>query len=285
MISVITPTYNRAHLLPRLVNSVINQTFKDWELIIVDDGSTDNTAEFIQPFLKDTRIKYIKKDNSGAAHTRNVGVDNSKGEYITFLDSDDEAKPEWLKEIIKEVNKSNPQLICCGCDLIDNHGNLTKINLPISHTELFGMQDYLMTGGVYIVKREIFNDIGGFDNELTSGQHYELSFRLLPYILNSGGKIANLYKSLIKIHIHLGERIRGNPEMKFKGTTYCLEKHQDFFSNKPKIRSNYEGAIGRNAYLTGRKKESIRFFIKSFKSNPTPKKFGRLIIYGFKNYL
>ena len=285
MISIITPTYNRAHLLPRMVNSVINQTNKDWELIIVDDGSTDNTVEIVQPFLNDTRIKYIKKENSGAAHTRNVGAENSKGGYITFLDSDDEAKPEWLQEVITEVNNSNSQLICCGCDVIDNHGNLIEINLPVSDTELFGTKDYKMIGGVYIVKREIFIAVGGFDNELTSGQHSELSFRLLPYIFNSGGKIVNIYNSLIKIHIHLGERIRGNPEMKYKGTTYCLEKHQDFFSDKPKIRSNYEGTIGRNAYLTGRKKESIHFFIKSFKSNPTPKKFGRLIIYGFKNYL
>jgi len=286
MISIITPTYNRSHLLPRMVNSVINQTHKDWELIIVDDGSTDNTAEIIQPFLNDTRIKYVKKDNSGAAHTRNVGVENSKGEYITFLDSDDEAKREWLFEIMQVIENESPVLICCGCEIVNHQGEIIDIKLPESKKELFGDVDYKMTnGGVFIMTREVFENVEGFDDNLKSGQHTELSFRLLPYILNSGGKIINIYKPLIKIHIHKGERIRGNPEMKFQGTEYCLTKHAKFFNDKKAFRSNYEGTLGRNAYLTGRRNISIKYFWKAFKSNPSLKRFGRLLIYTFKNYL
>lgn len=286
MISIIIPTHNRAHLISRAIQSVIDQSYTDWELIIVDDGSTDNTEEVLQPFLKDERIRYIIKENSGAAHSRNVGVDLSTGDYITFLDSDDEAKPEWLFEIMQVIENEFPVLICCGCEIVSHQGEIVDIKLPESKKELFGDVDYKMTnGGVFIMPREVFEKVGGFDNNLKSGQHTELSFRLLPYILNSGGKIINIYKPLIKVHIHKGERIRGNPEMKFQGTEYCLTKHAKFFNDKKAFRSNYEGTLGRNAYLTRRKNISIKYFWKAFKSNPSIKRFGRLLIYTFRNYL
>ena len=91
-VSIIIPTYNRANLLPRAINSVLNQTFKDFELIIVDDGSTDNTRKVVKEFEeKDSRIKYIWQENfGGPAKPTNTGLKISKGKYIAFLDSDNE---------------------------------------------------------------------------------------------------------------------------------------------------------------------------------------------------
>ena len=93
-VSIIIPTYNRANLLPRAIKSVLSQTFKDFELIVINDGSTDNTEEVIKKFQKkDERIKYIlHKDNKGEAAARNTGIRIAKGEYIASHDSDD----EWL---------------------------------------------------------------------------------------------------------------------------------------------------------------------------------------------
>ncbi|HKK53946.1 MAG TPA: glycosyltransferase family A protein [Patescibacteria group bacterium] len=103
-ISVIIPTYNRANFLPRAIKSVLNQTFKDFELIIVDDGSTDNTKEVINNYLKnDDRIKYIYQQNSGGPpKPKNTGIKIAKGEYIAFLDSDD----EWFKDKLKKTNRT-----------------------------------------------------------------------------------------------------------------------------------------------------------------------------------
>lgn len=284
-ISITIPTHNRAHLISRAIESVKNQTFKNWELFIVDDGSTDNTEEVILPFLEDNRIRYIKKKNSGAAHSRNVGVENSNYEWITFLDSDDEAKPDWLKKVSEEIISKKALIVCCGCETIDENGDLIKINLP-SKTKIFPDTVYKMTnGGVFTLSKAIFNKIGGFDNNLRSGQHTELSFRLLPYLKDKNIQIFNVHESLIKIHIHKGERIRGNPEMKFQGTTYCLEKHSTFFKERNTLKADYEGTVGMNAYLTGRKTESINYFCKSFLSEPSIKRLVRIPIYCFKNIL
>ena len=88
MISVIIPTYNRAKLLPRAVESVLNQTYQDIELIIVDDGSTDDTMEWVRG-IKDDRVRYAQLNHQGACAARNHGISIARGEYIAFQDSDD----------------------------------------------------------------------------------------------------------------------------------------------------------------------------------------------------
>lgn len=104
--SIIIPTYNRAHILPRTITSVLNQTFADWECIIVDDGSTDNTKELIAS-LTDPRIKYIYQDNAERSAARNNGIRNAKGTYICFLDSDDEYLPRHLEVLHREIESIN----------------------------------------------------------------------------------------------------------------------------------------------------------------------------------
>lgn len=100
-VSVIIPTYNRAKYISRAIDSVLAQTYKDWELIIVDDGSTDNTREVVEPYLKDKRIKYVWKQNGGVSSARNKGLDIATGEFVAFLDSDDFYMPEKLEKSLK----------------------------------------------------------------------------------------------------------------------------------------------------------------------------------------
>lgn len=101
--SIITPTYNRAHYLPEMLESVQQQTFENYEHIIVDDGSEDDTESIISAKASsDPRIKYIKQSNEGRSVARNVGIENSQGEYVCFLDSDD----VWLPNHLAELNKA-----------------------------------------------------------------------------------------------------------------------------------------------------------------------------------
>lgn len=93
-ISVILPTYNRAKFIARAINSILNQTYTDYEIIVVDDGSVDNTKEILKPYMG--KIEYIYHEHLGASAARNVGIKAAKGEYIAFLDSDDEWLPEKL---------------------------------------------------------------------------------------------------------------------------------------------------------------------------------------------
>ena len=106
--SIILATYNRAYCIENAINSVINQSFNNWELIIVDDGSTDNTEKVVKKYLKDKRIKYIKLErNSGVNIARNSAIKESKGEYIVILDSDNEFKENILETYVKYIKKEN----------------------------------------------------------------------------------------------------------------------------------------------------------------------------------
>lgn len=107
LVSVIMPSYNTAEYISESIASVQEQTYTDWELIIVDDCSTDNTDEIVKPFLYDKRIKYIKNEtNSGAAISRNRALREAKGKWIAFLDSDDLWHPEKLEKQIRFMEKN-----------------------------------------------------------------------------------------------------------------------------------------------------------------------------------
>ena len=108
--SIIIPTYNRADLIPETIRSVQNQTIENWECIIVDDGSTDNTKSIIEDLIKqDSRLKYIYQENAERSAARNNGIRNSSGEYICFLDSDDLFEENHLECLEKEI-KANPNI-------------------------------------------------------------------------------------------------------------------------------------------------------------------------------
>lgn len=103
--SIIVPTYNRAHIISRAVESVLNQTYSNWELIVIDDGSMDNTKSVIKEF-NDNRLKYYYQTNQERSTARNNGISKASGQYICFLDSDDEYYNDYLELLYKELNKN-----------------------------------------------------------------------------------------------------------------------------------------------------------------------------------
>ncbi len=107
LVSIITPSYNTAPFIPQTIQCVLDQTYTNWEMIIVDDCSLDNTDEVVKPYLEDTRIKYLKNEvNSGAAVSRNRALREAKGKWIAFLDSDDLWKPEKLEKQIMFMERN-----------------------------------------------------------------------------------------------------------------------------------------------------------------------------------
>lgn len=121
MISIIIPTYNRSVLLTRAVNSVLSQTYLDWELLIIDDGSTDNTRDVVGEYVKkDNRVKYFYKENGGQGSARNIGLKNVRGTYVAFLDSDDEWLSEKLEKQVSVLDSNVSIDFCFTADLIKN---------------------------------------------------------------------------------------------------------------------------------------------------------------------
>jgi glycosyltransferase involved in cell wall biosynthesis len=106
LVSVIIPTYNRAYVVKRAIDSILNQTFPDFEIIVVDDGSTDDTKEVINSYI-DNRIKYIYKQNGGPSSSRNLGLTYIKGKYVSFLDSDDEWPTNFLEVMTSKLEQNS----------------------------------------------------------------------------------------------------------------------------------------------------------------------------------
>ncbi|MEG8947711.1 glycosyltransferase family 2 protein [Rosettibacter firmus] len=161
VVSIILPTFNRINYLERAINSVLKQTFKDWELIIVDDGSTDNSIKLIDNFiLKHENIRYLRHSNRKTPLSTNAGILASTGKFITFLGSDDEYKSEHLKLRVDFMNNNT------DVDLI--HGGVEIIGFPYVKDKndlkkLIHLSECVI-GGTFFGKRNVFFELGGFRN-------------------------------------------------------------------------------------------------------------------------
>ena len=134
LVSVIMTTYNRADLLPNAIDSILNQTHQNFELIIINDGSTDNTKKVIEEYAsKDSRIKHIENDgNKRNIYNRNLGLSEAKGKYVAWIDDDDLAEPNKLKEQVLFL-ENNPDIAILGTDISLMNGNDTVYLWPVEH--------------------------------------------------------------------------------------------------------------------------------------------------------
>lgn len=186
-VSVIIPTYNRAHLVNRAIQSVLNQTYQDFEVIVVDDCSTDNTAEVVNS-IGDERVRYVPHQvNKGASASRNTGIGAAKGELVGFLDSDDEWLPEKLQKQVDKFDSASPNvgLIYGGYIVIDDE---TKKTIQRVYPEKRGyvFEDVLKMSGptnplTPLVKRECFEKVGLFDEEMRFGEDWDMWVRIAEH--------------------------------------------------------------------------------------------------------
>lgn len=154
-ISIITPVYNCEKLIGNTIETVINQTYTNWEMLLVDDCSTDNSEKIIEEYIrKDNRVKYFKlEQNSGAAVARNYALEKSEGRFIAYLDSDDLWKPEKLEKQVDFMLKHNYAFSCTDYEKIDEQGNslnkIVKIPQKVDYN-LFLRNTIIQTVGVMV---------------------------------------------------------------------------------------------------------------------------------------
>jgi len=236
-VSIVIPTYNRANFLEKAVQSVLNQTFKDFELIIVDDGSVDNTKEVIKQYVeKDPRVKYFYQKNSGGTSVpRNVGIENSKGSYLAFLDSDDQWLPEKLeKQVLFFKNTKDKQLgfLDCGALVINasDESIIAKYKLPYSYRgnifEKILKNNFILTPSGIFIKRIVLETIGKFDEDFKMLTDWDLYLRI-----SKNYNFDFINESLFKYYVHK-ENITKTLDRKeiIKDVINLFEKHKNDYS-------------------------------------------------------
>ena len=207
-VSVIIPTFNRLSLISRAIDSVLKQTLKPFEIIVVDDGSSDNTSTLIKNNYKS--VKLIKQKNLGVSKARNVGIKNSSGDWIALLDSDDEWKKNKLEVQIKSLSEHDYYSVCHTNEIWIRNG--TRVNQKKRHQKYGGdifdkcLDICRISPSSIIFQKNIINEVGWFDESLSICEDYDLwlritaNFKILfinkPLIIKYGGHSDQLSKSV-----------------------------------------------------------------------------------------
>ena len=199
VVSVVIPTYNRGSLAGRAVESVLAQTFQDFEIIVVDDGSNDNTESVVKAFC-DPRVRYIHhEENRGGSAARNTGIKAARGAYIAFLDSDDEWLPEKLQSQLDTLQELPPCWGggCTGFWLVEGTSVVERTpDLPPNLSNWLLAHCPLSAGSTLMVRKEILGKIGYFDESLPRHQDWDLLLRLAENY-----KLAMVKAPLVKRHV------------------------------------------------------------------------------------
>jgi len=240
-VSVIIPTYNRAKVLPRAVNSVLAQTYEDFELIIVDDASTDETQNVIEKF-NDERINYFCfSTNQGANTARNYGIKKAKGELISFLDSDDEYLPRRLEVTVGRIKEAPESVggVFHAYKYVDKDKVVNKSTAPEGIVDLTDLTEENIIGGLSctMFRLRTLNQVDGLDESLPSSQDYDLFLRVLDKC-----SLIGIPKVLSRYHID-EEGIRNDFQAICEGQDRLMNKHKKILSDKRVSRHHYSRAF------------------------------------------
>lgn len=242
-VSVVVPTYNRANVLPRAIESVRSQTFNDLELIIVDDGSTDNTAEVIEN-TDESWIRFHQFDNNrGANAARNKGIELAEGNYISFLDSDDELHPKHIEVVLDVFDQYDSKQVLGVYTARENHRGGEPVKVSSPGNRLITQSDVVsgdIAGGFTCATFDatVFDNIGFLDEELPALQDLDLFIRIL-----NNYQIAGVSDVLATCHLGDG-RISSDVTRKLAAQEHILEKHGEALTDAGIARLYYYTAFG-----------------------------------------
>ena len=280
-VSVIVPTHNRVGLLAEAVHSVLAQTFADFEVIIVDDGSTDRTADRVAG-IGDPRVQYHYQVNAGPSRARNAGIALARGEFVAFLDDDDSWLPEKLERQMDVLTaRPHVDVVYCGFTFVGAEGEELAIDYhrPASRGSLYVdlMFENVITGSASaaLLRKSCFTDVGLFDDALLAWEDQDLWRRLAL----AGKVFLYLDEKLVRIRWHASNIQKDADRMSSAAMRYLAKLEVEVPAEHRPLLRDVTFEVYRNAALThagaGRLVSGMRFLMRS--ARPAPVRFAAFV--------
>lgn len=252
--SVIIPLYNKENFIENTIQSVLDQTFQDFEIIVVNDGSTDRSEEKLLQF-KDSRISYFSKINEGASTARNYGIEKANASFITFLDADDYWYPTFLETMFNNISTVPDQKVFSGAIEIDtskkiipSHYSISKSGNEFEIVNYFqaSLKETVLCTSCAVFHKTVFDKAGNFDTKIKSGQDTDLWIRIgLIYPVVFSWKILARYvydpKSLSKNNKLIKEKMDFSKYQEAEKTNSDLKKFLDLNRFSLAVKSKLAG--------------------------------------------
>ena len=265
LVSVIIPTFNRAKLVPRAIKSILDQSYANFECIVVDDASTDDTKNVVNS-IKDERIIYLRhQENRHVSATRNTGINNARGEFIAFLDDDDEWTPDKLEVQVPVIEKTGPEvgLVYAWMEYFQD-GKSLRIHAPELRGNVFvEMLDKQAIGGcpTLMIKRKVLSVVKGFDENLPRGNDGDFIRRI-----SKNFEVDFVPKVLARVYVGHNDRISlWNSPSRNRVFEYIkrLEFYASDFDQHPDKKLNILSNMSMDYILMGNVGEGLHCFWKA----------------------
>lgn len=268
-ISIIIPSYNRPHLLKRAVDSALNQTIDNFEVIVVDDGSPEPIDLPSHPHLRIIRLP----KNKGTSAARNAGAKAAQGRWITYLDDDDQLLPDMAKLSLKAMETTTlppPVAVLSGLEVVNSEGQILETRRPptLSRGAHFFLEEIepgksFISKQTLVVERTVFLSIGGYDENFQSRVHTEFFLRLNPVC-----SILGIPDPTYRLISHAGPRISRNPNLRQKSFNQLVKKHRGVLLEHPKMFSDFVYKHAQTSHKLGQTGAAIRSLLWALMLHP-----------------
>ncbi|MGB3493023.1 MAG: glycosyltransferase family 2 protein [Elainellaceae cyanobacterium] len=268
-LSIIIPTLNRPQFLPVAVQSALAQTIEDFEVVVVDDGSSEPVVLPEHPRLRLVRLP----ENRGTAAARNVGAREARGKWMTYLDDDDQLLPhmaETALNALKTTTLPQPVAVLSGLEVVSSKGQLIETRIPptLARGSHFFLEEIepgksFISKQTLVVEREVFLSLGGYDETFLSRVHTELFLRLNP-VCSLLGVPAVTYR----LTAHDGPRISKDPALRQVSFNHLVTKHRQIFEDHPKMFANFVYKHAHTSRKLGQQRAAFSSLMWAFKIHP-----------------
>lgn len=268
-VSVVIPTYNRPHFLEKALHSVCAQTFSDFEVIVVDDGTLSVAG--VVASIADPRVRLVRNNGlHGAGHARNIGIREAQGAFIAFLDDDDTWRPEKLSKQYERLTRANATVGYSFTAVTVQYDDWVDTTVVPEGEGDYKERAYRRFSGTLtstlLIRKSVFEKVGDFDAQLPSHQEAELMIRVASAFRGVGinEPLVSMYAG--SQHEHIGR----NLTRRIEGRELLLQKHADLFESKPSLLSFHLFVLGVWYRDLGHYRKAQSIFWKAFHLSPAP---------------